>query len=479
MKKTILGLLLVIVLAGYSKVITVTTDDYTDSQLDSAVFLVSSSMNILGPDLTIANNTAVCEGNTTTLSTGLSTSDYTFLWNKDGVVISNETGSSLVVTQPGIYEVVYTTIATSVVNTDSIVIEYSTPPLVGTFDNIIACEGYDLPFLSVGNYCTGPNGSGVLLFAGQIITSSVLLYVYASNGNCSSETSFMVTIEETPFVVQPQNLIISEENSDGVATFDLTSQIPAILNGQSPVNFQVSFFETESDATNNVNEIANPTNYTNTSNFQVIYCRVSTTNSNCFALSSFVLEVVNVSAIITFQDFIIYENNTDGVGTFDLTTQIPSIIGVDSNPDDYIVTFFLSYEDAISNLNQITNPTAFVNTSNPQTIYVRVTYLGGRSTTSTTVVGSIILSVQEPLSVLDVDLGKVTISPNPVVDYMTVAAKENFSSIVVFNALGQLVYQKKVTTNEEKVDLSALPSGNYIVKINSETASNVLKVIKL
>ena len=71
--------------------------DWQDSLFDSAIFMKSSLLdtNILGADLTIANNTAVCQGYLTTLSTGLSPSNYVFVWKKDGLVIG--TNSSLTV----------------------------------------------------------------------------------------------------------------------------------------------------------------------------------------------------------------------------------------------------------------------------------------------------------------------------------------------------------------------------------------------
>jgi hypothetical protein len=73
---------------------------------------------------------------------------------------------------------------------------------------------------------------------------------------------------------------------------------------------------------------------------------------------------------------------------------------------------------------------------------------------------------------------EVSIFPNPIIDFMTISANENINSIAVFNVLGQLVFEKKVNAKEEKIDLTALTSGNYIVKINSETSSKVLKIIK-
>lgn len=550
-----------VVIQGRQYKLKIVVADRFDFQYDSAIFLKAGSFSnniqtsVLGPDLTIENNTAVCQGNLTTLSTGLSLSNYVFVWKKDGLVLG--TTSSLVIAQPGTYEVEYTNMVTNLTSSDSIIVEYNVAPTLaiinpppfcspdtiditspdfifeidaegtktywadaactillanptsiaqsGTyyvkssnscgFDvepivvsivetpflepiaNVTSCDNYFLPMLPIGNYYTAPNGVGLQIPAGAIITESQNIYVYALYGSCSSETSFMVTIYQTPIVSQPQNLIINEENTDGFATFNLTSQIPAILNGQSPNDYQVSFFETQNDAYNNINPIANPSSYTNSSNFQVIYFRISSLNSFCYATSSFMLEVVNIPVIITFQDFIVYETSTDGISTFDLTSQIPNIIGVNSNPDDYVVAFFTSYDDAINNVNQIVNPTNFVNTSNPQTIYVGVTNLGGKLT-STSVIGSMILSVQETLSVSDIDLKTIKISPNPIIDFMTVSANENINSIAIFNTLGQLVFEKKVNTSEEKIDLTALTSGNYIVKIISETSSKLLKIIK-
>lgn len=541
--------------------------DFQDSLYDSAIFMKSSLLdtNILGADLTIANNTAVCQGYLTTLSTGLSPSNYVFVWKKDGLVIG--TNSSLTVDLPGTYEVEYTNMVTNLTSSDSIIVEYNVAPVLTIINPPSVCSpqtvditspnvviemdaegtitywanavcttpipnptsiaqsgtyyvkssnscGFDVepvvativttPTLNITNpapvcfpntvnltspiITIGSSGNGILTYwtnagctSGLANPTSVSVsgtyYIKSTISGCSNVAPVIVTVNQAPVISQVQNLIINEENTDGFATFDLTAQIPAILNGQSPNDFQIDFYLTLVDAMANFSPIGNASNYTNTSNFQVIYFTINSLNSGCSVISSFILEVANIPVIISFQDFIVYETSTDGVATFNLTSQIPSIIGVNSNPDDYVVTFFTSYEDAINNINQISNPTSFVNTTNPQTIYVRVTNLGGKLT-STTVIGSMILSVQETLSVSDIDLKTIKISPNPIIDFMTVSAKENINSIAIFNTLGQLVFEKKVNTSEEKIDLTALTSGNYIVKITSETSSKVLKIIK-
>jgi hypothetical protein len=60
--------------------------------------------------------------------------------------------------------------------------------------NVTTCDSYLLPALTVGNYFTGSGGSGTPLFAGNNINSSQTIFVYAVNGSCSDENSFIVTI---------------------------------------------------------------------------------------------------------------------------------------------------------------------------------------------------------------------------------------------------------------------------------------------
>ncbi|TRX04688.1 T9SS type A sorting domain-containing protein [Flavobacterium gawalongense] len=67
-------------------------------------------------------------------------------------------------------------------------------------ENNTVCGSYRLPALTVGNYFTGANGGGTALFAGDVITSSQKIYVYAESGtipNCTNENSFILTVLPT------------------------------------------------------------------------------------------------------------------------------------------------------------------------------------------------------------------------------------------------------------------------------------------
>jgi hypothetical protein len=448
--------------------------DYQDALYDSAVFIKASPTptEVLGADLTISNNTAICAGQSYTLTTGLNASNYNFQWYLNGNVILNAFQPTFTANQTGVYQVVYQNILNGSQYTDEIIIENPLP--LETFPDVTTCNFFNIAFAQSGDFYTGPNGTGQLIPPGTAITASMTIYVY----NGCENSSFVVTIFPAPITSAPQNISINEPNSDGFATFDLSTQIPIILNGLSPNDYQISFYTSYADAMNGINAISDLSSFTNFSNPQTIYSSVTDLASgfNCSNINNFTLNVVNAPAV-TFQDFTIFEPSTDGVAVFDLTAQIPAIIGVGANPANFVVTFFTSLEDANNNVNPIENPSQFTNTTNPQTIYVRVTSLNGR-TTSTTSIGTMQLYVQETLSTDGFNDLKINISPNPVIDFMIISSKENLDSLAIYNVLGQLVFKIATKSNQEKIDLSTLASGNYFVKINSNNNSKVVKIIK-
>ncbi len=72
--------------------------------------------------------------------------------------------------------------------------------------DVTACDSYTLPALTVGNYFSGTGGTGTAYSAGNVISSSMTLYVYAVNGSCSDENSFNITINTTPVADSPSDV---------------------------------------------------------------------------------------------------------------------------------------------------------------------------------------------------------------------------------------------------------------------------------
>lgn len=67
-------------------------------------------------------------------------------------------------------------------------------PQLDPVTDVYPCGGYELPYLSVGNYYTGPNGTGQMIAAGTYITTAQYMYVYAVNECGATEQSFYISI---------------------------------------------------------------------------------------------------------------------------------------------------------------------------------------------------------------------------------------------------------------------------------------------
>ena len=65
-------------------------------------------------------------------------------------------------------------------------------------------------------------------------------------------------------------------------------------------------------------------------------------------------------------------NQYDQTTLFDLTAQEAVMLAAQSVPGTYQLRYFTSLESPNSNTNWIVNPTQFENTSNPQTIWIRI-----------------------------------------------------------------------------------------------------------
>ncbi|MBD3582696.1 hypothetical protein HC229_09270, partial [Flavobacterium sp. D33] len=84
------------------------------------------------------------------------------------------------------------------VSTSSFTLHLIPTPVLAPVSNVVACDSFVLPTLTVGDYFTGSGGTGPI--SGPITTNQTV-YVYAQSGttpNCVAETSFTVTINATP-----------------------------------------------------------------------------------------------------------------------------------------------------------------------------------------------------------------------------------------------------------------------------------------
>ena len=114
------------------------------------------------------------------------------------------------------------------------------------------------------------------------------IYVRLTNGTdptglagtgCYSLVSFDVIVNPLPVVTAVADYVICELMTDDVADFDLETMTAAILNGQDPAIFTVTYHETQMDADIAMNALSSP--YTNTSDPQTIFVNITNTVTGC------------------------------------------------------------------------------------------------------------------------------------------------------------------------------------------------------
>jgi len=303
--------------------------DRADPQSDSAIFLSSDSFNIgqdvLGPDLTVANNTALCYGSSHTLTTGLDPSSYTFVWNHGESVVTGQTGPNLTVTEPGTYSVTYHNIfGTCAPLTDTITVEYNPEINSPNPTNLYRCDmgtptySYNLaqntPVVTQGL----PTGTTVAYFANSTDAnnntnalplnytspSGVTVYVRIQlpGSACFTVKSFQLLTSPAPVAHQAPNLLrCTNTSGQNTAYFNFNPQTPIILGSQSSSIYNVSYYTSSANANSGTSPIADPSYglYGNAT----IYVRVQNiSDPTCYAVSSFNLIVNQTPPVDVLQN---------------------------------------------------------------------------------------------------------------------------------------------------------------------------------
>ncbi|MDC1266023.1 T9SS type B sorting domain-containing protein [Flavobacteriaceae bacterium] len=149
------------------------------------------------------------------------------------------------------------TVDPSCTNEHPFTVTINATPTVDTPADVTSCDSYTLPALTVGKYFTAPNGGGTQLSDGEVILTSVTLFVYEETGttpNCSDEYRFNITIDTTPAIDTPADVFSCESYTlpaltvgnyftlpDGGGTLlnagdILSASTPLYVYGESPTN---------------------------------------------------------------------------------------------------------------------------------------------------------------------------------------------------------------------------------------------------
>ena len=233
------------------------------------------------------------------------------------------------------------------------------------------------PELMVSYYDTlldAENGVGALAspYTNSVINTQTLFGRVISTTvvtNCPTIVDVVLIVHPTPQLLAPTPLEVCDDTTDELATFNLTTKVPEFLNGISPADVSINYYETNADAESESNAIGFPFGYVNLTNPQTIWIRVSYNDTGCKKLTSFDLIVNPLPVLVQPDPMILCDSNSPGdqQESFLLEDSAAQVL---DGQTGLSVSYHLSELDADGNLNPLVSP--YTNISNPQTIYVRV-----------------------------------------------------------------------------------------------------------
>ncbi|WP_407556268.1 T9SS type B sorting domain-containing protein [Winogradskyella sp. 4-2091] len=184
---------------------------------------------------------------------------------------------------------------------------------------------------------------------------------------CIGFTSFNATVLAKP-IANDVSLIQCDEDGipEGYTIFNLTEAAVDITNNISETT--IEFYLSQVDAENQ-NDPIDGTSFENFFNPQIVYARVTNTNSGCVNFSEISLEVSTTSSNNASIELCDTDGLEDGFMEFDLDTINNDVLA--GIPSDLILTYYETYLDALIETNPLNN--LYTNTvAYNQTIYARV-----------------------------------------------------------------------------------------------------------
>lgn len=222
------------------------------------------------------------------------------------------------------------------------------------------------------------------------------VFIEQNNGECPIEGQAVVGIFDIPTAAQPNDILECDEF--GFFSFDFTTQDIQILDGQNPDEYTVKYFTSQIDADTNENEIIG--DFTNTESPQTIYARVENIeNPNCYATTTFTIEVFITPAIAILEDVILCDsdaNNMDGFETLILSDFNTDIL-IAQDGSLYTISYHPTQQDADDNTNTL--PNTYTNTiAFTEEIFVRIE---NNANTNCYATDSFILTINESPEAID------------------------------------------------------------------------------
>src|SRR5690606_18857383 len=226
------------------------------------------------------------------------------------------------------------------------------------------------------------NGTNEIATPEAYMTGTTTVYIRVANppnGGVSCAVLLPLEIIVNPLPVVADNAFeICETNSTGYAEFYFPDFNPQMLGDtQDIADFTISYHHSQAAAQNNAAPISQSTPYTNQTQYsEIIWVRIVNNDTGCIRIAEITLyaeegAVANTPANPLFECD--YDGVHDGITTTDLTQYESEILGT-QDPNQFIVTYYFTEEDAHNATNEIPNPDSYTNTDyiGGQTVWIRV-----------------------------------------------------------------------------------------------------------
>lgn len=210
-------------------------------------------------------------------------------------------------------------------------------------------------------------------------TLSTTTTYYVDAGCPTTRTAVTATVYPLPIVKDITTIFQCSENLSFYSTFNLT-----VKNNDISMNFgneTFTYYKTLNGAnTENLSEkILDPIAFKNTSANETVWARVANKVTECFSTAQIDLKVSVTQLDPTFHENLevcddALPNDQDGFSEFDfhiVTSDIQALLPSPST--GYSIKYYTTEDDALSEINEILNPSNFRNTiKDNQDIWVRI-----------------------------------------------------------------------------------------------------------
>jgi gliding motility-associated-like protein len=205
------------------------------------------------------------------------------------------------------------------------------------------------------------------------ITRTVYARVTNNATGCFDVVALNLIVNPLPVLITNQYVYRLCETDDPaeIEIFDLTSTIPVFIADQNGV--EVTYYHTFADANAHTNAIANPEAYQNTQpGAETLFVVFTFEATGCYRIGFLDVDVDPEPIILvpTQDELTVCDTNGQGIGEFDLAALVTDM---ENGEPGLVINFYETQQDALNGTNPIPNTSDYVNSVNPQFIYVGVT----------------------------------------------------------------------------------------------------------